>query len=96
MADLFSFVLGLCLVGVLVRCLTPAAKAHKSMIPVALDVLVPVLIGRQIDCAWGCHRLPIEQGRHLRLPRVRHVCRLCGNERHLMLSLSDIIAESQR
>ena len=26
----------------------------------------------------GCHRLPIEQGRHLRLPRARRVCRLCG------------------
>ena len=25
----------------------------------------------------GSHLLPIEQGRHLRLPRHRRVCRLC-------------------
>ena len=38
----------------------------------------------------GSHLLPIEQGRHLRLPRHRHVCRLChtgalGDERHMLL-----------
>ena len=36
------------------------------------------------------HLLPIEQGRHLRLPRHRRVCRLChtgalGDERHMLL-----------
>ena len=48
----------------------------------------------------GCHRLPIEQGRHLRLPRARRVCRLCstgqlGDERHMLLecpALSDVRA----
>ena len=41
----------------------------------------------------GSHLLPIEQGRHLRLPRHRRVCRLCrlchsgalGDERHMLL-----------
>ena len=37
-----------------------------------------------------CHLLAIEQGRHLRLPRHRRVCRLChngalGDERHMLL-----------
>ena len=37
----------------------------------------------------GSHLLPIEQGRHLRLPRHRRVCRLChtgalGDERHML------------
>ena len=38
----------------------------------------------------GSHLLPIEQGRHLRLPRHRRVYRLCqigslGDERHMLL-----------
>ena len=38
----------------------------------------------------GSHLLPIEQSRHLRLPRQRRVCRLChngalGDERHMLL-----------
>ena len=38
----------------------------------------------------GSHLLPIKQGRHLRLPRHRRVCRLChtgalGDERHMLL-----------
>ena len=38
----------------------------------------------------GSHLLPIEQGRHLRLPRHRRVCRVChtgalGDERHMLL-----------
>ena len=38
----------------------------------------------------GSHLLQIEQGRHLRLPRHRRVCRLChtgalGDERHMLL-----------
>ena len=38
----------------------------------------------------GSHSLPIEQGRHLRLPRHRRVCRLrhtgaLGDERHMLL-----------
>ena len=38
----------------------------------------------------GSHLLPIEQGRHLRLPRHRRVFRLCntgalGDERHMLL-----------
>ena len=38
----------------------------------------------------GSHLLPIEQGRHLRLPCPRHVCRLCqtgplGNQSHMLL-----------
>ena len=38
----------------------------------------------------GSHLLPIEQGRHLRLPRHTRVCRLChtgalGDERHMLL-----------
>lgn len=49
----------------------------------------------------GCHKLPIEQGRHLRLPRARRVCRACGtgqlgDERHMLLecpALSDLQAE---
>ena len=44
----------------------------------------------------GSHLLPIEQGRHLRLPRHRRVCRLChtgntgglGDERHMLLECS--------
>ena len=38
----------------------------------------------------GSHLLPIEQGRHLHLPRHRRVCRLChagalGAGRHMLL-----------
>ena len=38
----------------------------------------------------GSHLLPIEQSRHLRLPRHRRVCRLChagalGDERRMLL-----------
>ena len=38
----------------------------------------------------GSQLLPIEQGRHLRLPRHRRVCKLChtgalGDERHMLL-----------
>ena len=38
----------------------------------------------------GAHLLPIEQGRHLHLPRHRRLCRLCqtgalGDERHMLL-----------
>ena len=38
----------------------------------------------------GSHMLPIEQSRHLQLPRHRRVCKLChagalGDERHLLL-----------
>ena len=38
----------------------------------------------------GFHLLPIEQGRHLRLPRHRRVCRLChtgalGDGKHMLL-----------
>ena len=48
----------------------------------------------------GSHLLPIEQGRHLRLPRHRRVCRLChtgalGDERHMPLecpALADLSA----
>ncbi len=49
----------------------------------------------------GAHLLPIEQGRHLRLPRHSRICRLChtgalGDERHMLLecsALSDLRAE---
>ena len=49
----------------------------------------------------GSHLLPIEQGRHLRLPRHRRVCRLChtgalGDERHMLLecpALADLREE---
>ena len=41
----------------------------------------------------GYHLLPIEQGRHINLPRNRRVCRLCrtgalGDERHMLLECS--------
>ena len=41
--------------------------------------------------------LPIEQGRHLQLPRHRLVCKLCsagalGDERHLLLEGSALIS----
>ena len=46
----------------------------------------------------GSHMLPIEQGRHVQLPRHRHVCKVCrtgalGDERHLLLecpALADV------
>ena len=46
----------------------------------------------------GSHMLPIEQGRHLRLPRHRGVCKLCrtgalGDKTHLLLeclALADV------
>ena len=49
----------------------------------------------------GSHMLPIEQGRHLQLPRHRRVCKLCrtgalGDERHLLLecpALADVRTE---
>ena len=45
---------------------------------------------RILSFRMGSHLLPIEQGRHLRLPRHRRVCRLChtgalGDERHMLL-----------
>ena len=45
---------------------------------------------RLMQFRLGSHDLPIEQGRHLRLPRHRGVCRLChtgalGDERHMLL-----------
>ena len=45
---------------------------------------------RTMRFRMGSHLLPIEQGRHLRLPRHRRVCRLChtgalGDERHILL-----------
>ena len=45
---------------------------------------------KSLRVRMGYHLLPIEQGRHLRLPRHRRVCRLCqtgalGDERHLLL-----------
>ena len=52
----------------------------------------------------GSDLLPIEQGRHLRLPRHRRVCRLChpgalGDERHMLLecpALADLRDEYSR
>ena len=49
----------------------------------------------------GAHLLPIEQGRHLHLPRHSRICRLChtgalGDERHMLLecsALSDVRAQ---
>ena len=46
----------------------------------------------------GSHMLPIEQGRHLQLPRHMRICKLChagalGDERHLLLedtALADV------
>ena len=51
----------------------------------------------------GSHLLPIEQGRHLRLPRHRRVCGLChtgalGDERHMLLecpALADLCSLDQ-
>ena len=53
---------------------------------------------RIFSCRMGFHMLPIEQGRHLQLPRHRRVCKLCrtgasGDERHLLLecpALADV------
>ena len=44
-----------------------------------------------ILCMWS-HLLPVEQRRHLHLPRHRRVCQLCqtgasGNERPMLLGL---------
>ena len=47
-------------------------------------------VQRILRFRMGSHLLPIEQGRHLRLPCHRRVCRLChtgalGDERHMLL-----------
>ena len=49
----------------------------------------------------GAHMLPIEQGRHVRLPRSRRVCRLCragalGDERHMLLECSALAGLRQQ
>ena len=49
----------------------------------------------------GSHLLPIEQGRRLRLPCHRRVCRLChtgalSDERHMLLELVPCSCRSQR
>ena len=56
-----------------------------------LSILFPTgHISQAEQANMGSHLLPIEQGRHLRLPRHRRVCRLChtgalGDERHMLL-----------
>ena len=45
---------------------------------------------RKFRFCTGSRMLPIEQGRHLLLPRHRRICKLCyagalGDERHLLL-----------
>ena len=49
----------------------------------------------------GSHMLPIEQDRHLQLPRHRRVCKLChagvlGDERHLLLECPALANVSTR
>ena len=54
------------------------------------DPMSTAKLQRILRFRMGTHLLPIEQGRHLRLPRHRHVSRLChtgalGDERHMLL-----------
>ena len=62
---------------------------HKVQIcPVYWEV--PMSTAKLQRIRMGSHLLPIEQGRHLRLPRHRRVCRLCrtgalGDDRHMLL-----------
>ena len=64
--------------------------AHQ-VCPVYLEVpMSTAKLQRILRFRMGSHLLPIEQGRHLRLPRHRRVCRLChtgalGDERHMLL-----------
>ena len=54
---------------------------------------------RVLRFRMGSHLLTVEQGRHLRLPRHRRLCRLChtgavGDERHMLLeypALADLL-----
>ena len=60
--------------------------------------MVTAQMQRTFRFRMGSHMLPIEQGRHLQLPRHRRVCKLChagalGDERHLLLecpALADV------
>ena len=64
--------------------------AHQ-VCPVYWEVpMCTAKLQRILRFRMGSHLLPIEQGRHLRLPRHRRVCRLChtgalGDERHMLL-----------
>ena len=64
--------------------------AHQ-VCPVYWEVPMSIAkLQRILRFRMGSHLLPIEQGRHLRLPRHRRVCRLChtgalGDERHMLL-----------
>ena len=66
--------------------------AHQ-VCPVYWEVPVSIAkLQRMLRFRIGSHLLPIEQGRHLRLPRHRRVCRLChtealGDERHTAVLL---------
>ena len=56
---------------------------------------------RLLRFRMGAHMLPIEQGRHVRLPRSRRVCRLCrtgalGDERHMLLECSALAGLRQQ
>ena len=66
------------------------SPAHQ-VCPVYWEVpMSTAKLQRILRFRMGSHLLPIEQGRHLRLPRHRRVCRLChtgalGDERHMLL-----------
>ena len=65
-----------------------SCPAHQ-VCPVYWEVpMSTAKLQRILRFRMGSHLLPIEQARHLRLPRHRRVCRLChtlGDERHMLL-----------
>ena len=67
------------------------SRPADQICPVYWEVLMSIAkLQRNLRFRMGSHLLPIEQGRHLRLPRHRRVCRLChtgalGDERHMLL-----------
>ena len=82
-----------------------SSHAHISVDFHDAQVLIDVITGtfhRQAAENFGfcmdSHMLPIEQGRHLQLPRHAHVCKMCqtgslGGERRLLLecpALADV------
>ena len=64
--------------------------AHQRCPPYWEVPMSTAKLQRILRFRTGSHLLPIEQGRHLCLPRRRRVCRLChtgalGDERHMLL-----------
>ena len=75
------------------------ARPAGSHCPNSWDIpMGTAKVQRIFRVRMGSHMLPIEQGRHLQLPRHRRVCKLChagalSDERHLLLecpALADV------